>query len=58
VRADDRRDAAVEVPAHRDLLARRLGVHVDEHVVAVGEPLEHAVDLAERGMAGADVEVA
>ena len=33
VGADDRRHAAVEVPAHRDLLARRLGVEVDEHVV-------------------------
>jgi hypothetical protein len=32
---------AVEVPAERDLLARRLGVHVDEHVVG-------AVDLAQR----------
>ena len=30
VRADDRRDLAVEVPAHRDLLRRRLGVEVDE----------------------------
>ena len=30
VRADDRRDPAVEVPAHRDLLRRRLGVEVDE----------------------------
>src|SRR3712207_7039200 len=32
VRADARRHAAVEVPAHRNGLARGLGVEVDEHV--------------------------
>ena len=31
VRADDGRDAAVEVPAHRDFLRGRLGVEVHEH---------------------------
>ena len=31
VRADHRRDAAVEPAGHRDLLARRLGVEVDDH---------------------------
>ena len=30
MRADDRRDAAVEPAGERDLLARRLGVNVDE----------------------------
>ena len=30
VRADDGRDAAVEMPAHRDFLRRRFGVEVDE----------------------------
>ena len=39
VRADDRGDAAVEVPAHRDLLARRLGMEVDEHVVGLAAQL-------------------
>ncbi len=36
VRPDDGGDAAVQVPAHRDLLARGLGVHVDEDLVAAG----------------------
>ena len=34
VRADDDRDAAVEVPAHRDFLGRRLGVEVHEDDLA------------------------
>jgi len=33
VGADDGGDATVKVPAHADLLARRLGMHVDEHMV-------------------------
>jgi len=59
VRADHRGHATVEVPAEADLLARRLGVHVDEHVVdAVAEALEHRVDLDERRPPGPQVEVA
>ncbi len=38
-------DAAVEVPAHRDLLGRRLGVEVDEHHARF---LAHGLDLVER----------
>jgi len=59
VRADDPRHPPVEVPAQADLLARRLGVHVDEHVVDRAlEPVEHRVDLDERRAPGAEVEVA
>ena len=36
VGADHGGHSAVEEPAHRDLLARRLGVHVDQHVVGAG----------------------
>ena len=43
-------DPAVEVPAHRDLLARHLGVEVDDDAVGL-DPLEDAVDLVE-GRAG------
>jgi len=58
VRADDGRDAAVEVPAQADLLARRLGVHVDEDVVDLAlEAAEDRVDFDERRAAGAEVEV-
>src|SRR5439155_20112632 len=50
VRADHRGDAAVEVPADRDLLARRLGVPVDDlHLRrAIGERVQDGVDGAER----------
>jgi len=59
VRADDGAHAAVEVPAERDLLARRLGVEVDEHVVdATVELVEGAVDLGERRPARAQEHVA
>ena len=44
VRADDRRDLAVEVPAHRDLLRGRLGVEVDEDDP---RPLAQRLDLAQ-----------
>jgi len=58
VGAEDGGDAAVEVPAQADLLARRLGVHVDEDVVDLAlEAAEHRVDLDERRAAGAEVEV-
>jgi len=58
VGADDGRDAAVEVPAQADLLAGRLGVHVDEDVVDLAlEAAEDRVDLDERRAAGAEVEV-
>jgi len=33
VGAEHRRDAAIEVPAHRNLLAGELGVEVDDHRV-------------------------
>ena len=49
VRPDHRRHAAVEVPAHPHLLAGRLGVHVDEHVVDLAlERVQRRVGLAER----------
>ena len=49
VGADDRRHAAVEVPAEPDLLARRLGVHVDEDVVALlGHRADRGVGFRER----------
>jgi len=58
VGADDGRDAAVEIPAQADLLARRLGVHVDEDVVDLPlEAAEDRVDLDECRAAGAEVEV-
>ena len=47
VGAEDGGDAAVEVPAHRDLLAGHLGVEVDDHAVGL-DPLEDRVDLVER----------
>ena len=53
VRAEHREHAAVEVPAHRHLLAGRLGVEVDHHHVGlVAQPGEHAVDDVERGVGG------
>ena len=59
VGADDRRHAAVEVPAHRDLLARRLGVHVDEHVVdAARSACSAASTSGSAGRAGLHEEVA
>jgi hypothetical protein len=42
----DRGDAAVEVPADRDLLAAHFGVEVDHDAVGL-DPLEDAVDLVE-----------
>src|SRR2546427_7884317 len=50
VRADDGREAAVEMPAHRDLLTRRLGVPVENaHARRVAPELfEQRVDRAER----------
>jgi len=46
--SDDGGHPAVEVPAERDLLARRLRVEVDDHVVCgVADLLEHRVDLRE-----------
>ena len=50
VRADDGREAAVEMPAHRDLLTRRLGVPVENaHARRVAQELfEQRVDRAER----------
>ena len=42
----------------RDLLAGRLGVHVDEHVVDLRQLVERGVDLGERRAAGVQVEVA
>jgi hypothetical protein len=59
VRADDRGHAAVQMPAQADLLARRLGVHVDEDVVDLAVELrEHVLDLDERGAARPQEEVA
>jgi len=59
VRPDHGAHAAVEEPAEPDLLACRLGVHVDEHVVDVAvEVGEHRLDLDERGAPGAQVQVA
>jgi len=43
MRADDRGDEAVEVPAHRDFLGRRLGVEVHEDDPRA---LAHRFDLA------------
>jgi len=49
VRPEDRRHAAVEVPAHRHLLAGQLGVEVDdERVGGAGERVEQLVDRGER----------
>jgi len=59
VRAHDGTDAPVEVPAERDLLARRLGVEVDEHVVDAAVQLaERRVDVREGGSAGTQEQVA
>ena len=50
VGAEHGRHAAVEMPAHRDLLARRLGVHVDEDVVRrAGQLGDQRVGLGEGG---------
>jgi len=55
VGAHARGHAAVEVPAHSDLLARRLGVHVDEHVRrAPAQVRQRRVDLGERRARGRD----
>ena len=41
---------AVQIPAEADLLAGRLGVHVDEDVISVsGQAVQHRVGLPERG---------
>jgi len=59
VGADDGRHAAIEVPAHGDLLAGRLGVHVDEHVVGLAaQLLQDLVDLQKRHAARAQEDVA
>jgi len=51
--------APVEEPAEADLLARGLGVHVDEHVIDLTvEAAEDRLDLHEGGAPGAQVEVA
>ena len=49
VGAEHREHAAVEVPPHRHLLARRLCVEVDHHHVGlVAQPGKHTVDDVER----------
>jgi len=49
VGADDRGHAAIQEPAHADLLAGRLGVHVDEHVLgATLQGAQRRFDLDER----------
>ena len=51
--ADHGGHAAVQVPAHPDLLARRLGVHVDHDVVdPVAQVTERGVGLGEGRAAG------
>jgi len=58
VRPEHSGDAPVEVPAERDLLARRLGVHVDEDLIGLAAQIrEHAVDLGKRRAPRAHVEV-
>src|SRR5688572_10368139 len=54
VGTDDGGEAAVEMPAHRDLLARRFGVPIeDAHARRVSaELIEEAVDGAERVVGG------
>jgi hypothetical protein len=50
VRAEHGGDPAIEVPAHRDLLAGQLGVKVhDDRVGRTGKRLEELVDRCERG---------
>jgi hypothetical protein len=47
---EDGGDPAVQIPAHRDLLAGELGVEVDDHSVGLTlEALEDRVDLGEWG---------
>ena len=59
VGADDRGDAAVEVPAHRHLLARHLGVEVDEEGVGLAfQAVEDGVDLGERRAGGLELHLA
>ena len=49
VGAEHRRDPAVEMPAHRLLLAGGLGVEVDQdHLDLVGETVDQTVGLLER----------
>ena len=56
---DDRGHAPVEEPAHPDLLARRLGVHVHQQLVDLPvELVEDRLDLHERRTARAQVQVA
>jgi hypothetical protein len=53
MRADACRDAAVQMPAHRDLLAGGLRVEVDEDVAdAAAQLTEHRVRLGERRARG------
>src|SRR5205807_773412 len=49
---------AVEVPAEADLLAARLGVHVDEDVIDLAKLADRGLDLGEGGPARLHVEVA
>ena len=56
VRPDARGHAPVEVPAHRDLLAGRLRVHVDEHGVgSVAQLGERGIRVRERRADGLQV---
>jgi len=58
VGAKHRGDTPVQQPAHGDLLARRLGVHVDEDVIDPAAQLaERGLDLGKRGTARAQVQV-
>jgi hypothetical protein len=55
--ADAGRNAPVQVPAHRHLLAGRLGVHVHQHVVrAATQVRQHGVGFGERRTRGFQVE--
>ena len=58
VRSQHGCDAAVEVPAHRDLLRRRLRVNVDEDLLDALELPKRGLDLGEGRAAGPQVEVA
>jgi hypothetical protein len=57
VRAHDGGHAAIQVPAHSDLLGGRLGVHVDEDVLDLVELSKRDLDLREGRAASPQVEV-
>jgi len=57
VGAHDGRHPTVEVPAHRDLLGRRLGVHVHEDVINIAQFAQSDLDLGEGRASGTQVEV-